>query len=91
MVRRVLGNTCLHRLSPAYLQLLPSGAHTASPVNDGTLGERQCDYLVAYCICPVLQITTEESVGSQLAYLATASQARDNGRYVDHEGNTMDW
>ena len=37
------------------------------------------------------QITTEESVSSQLAFLATASQARDNGRYVDWNGDTMDW
>jgi hypothetical protein len=37
------------------------------------------------------QISPEKSVSSQLAYLATASQARDNGRFVDYNGNTMDW
>ena len=37
------------------------------------------------------QISAQQSVSDQLAYLATASQGRDNGRFVDHQGNTMDW
>ena len=40
---------------------------------------------------PSEQISAEKSVSSQLAYLATASQGRDNGRFVDYLGNTMDW
>ena len=42
------------------------------------------------CIVPS-QISAEKSVSSQLAYLAKASQARDNGRFVDYNGNTMEW
>ena len=37
------------------------------------------------------QISAEKSVSDQLAFLATASQARDNGRFVDNLGNTMAW
>ena len=37
------------------------------------------------------QISPAQSVSDQLAYLATASQARDNGRFVDNLGNTMPW
>ena len=47
--------------------------------------------LVETCDVCVAQISPEESVKRQLAYLATASQARDNGRFVDNLGNTMDW
>ena len=53
-----------------------------------------CDYvsfwgMTRYGCDP--QITPEKSVSSQLAYLATASQVRDNGRFVDYNGTTMDW
>ena len=41
-------------------------------------------------VCP-MQISPEQSVSNQLAYLATVSQGRDNGRFVDNQGNTMDW
>jgi len=37
------------------------------------------------------QISPEQSVSDQLAFLATASQGRDNGRFVDNLGNAMDW
>ena len=37
------------------------------------------------------QISPRQSVSDQLAYLATASQSRDNGRFVDNLGNTMEW
>jgi len=37
-----------------------------------------------------VQVTPAKSVSDQLAFLATASQGRDNGRFVDWMGNTMD-
>ena len=37
------------------------------------------------------QISPQQSVSDQLAFLASASQGRDNGRFVDNLGKTMNW
>ena len=38
-----------------------------------------------------LQITPEVSVGKQLAYLATVTQKKDNGRFVGNTGEDLPW